>query len=388
MERRKFIQVGTVIAASTLVSFVAKKEFLDKDDEGSKRDNYTSFSQPILKAIAMGLNAPSAHNTQPWKFKILSDTEALVYIDETKLLLESDSPTRQIHISGGCFLEALAIGCTGIGFEAIISLLPETNYCISDIGKKPIATIKLTENKIQTKHPLWEYIFQRRMNRSVYKGEIISDMEFAKIMEATDIQYSKAIFINKSDDMAQYRSIFKEANQVESYKLATNEETRRMFRFSDKAAAIKRDGVTFRGNGIKGFKKFLAETFTKDTKEGWNSKLMIDKGLENFNKGLDSSKGFVMFITTENNFLSQIQHGRDMYRFCLALTKYGFFMHPLNQANEEYKEMETHKLALEKLVGVKGDEKIQIIARIGRGEEPYRSYRKHVNDFLVKKIVN
>ena len=384
MERRKFIQAGTVIAASTLVSFVAKKEFLDKDDD-SKRDNYASFSQPILKAIAMGLNAPSAHNTQPRKFKILSDTEALVYIDETKLLLESDSPTRQIHISGGCFLEASAIGCTGIGFEAIISLLPETNYSINDIGKKPIATIKLTENKTQTKHPLWEYIFQRRMNRSVYKGEIISNTEFAKIMEATDIQYSKAVFINKSDEMAQYRTIFKEANQVEAYKLATNEETRRMFRFSNKAAATKRDGVTFRGNGIKGFKKFLAETFTKDTQESWNSRLMVDKGLENFNKGLDSSKGFVMFITTENNFFSQIQHGRDMYRFCLALTKYGLFMHPLNQANEEYKEMETHRLALEKLVGVKGSEKIQIIARIGRGEEPYRSYRKHVNDFLVKK---
>jgi hypothetical protein len=384
MERRKFIQVGTVIAASTLVSFVAKKEFLDKDDEGLKRDNYYSFSQPILKAIAIGLNAPSAHNTQPWKFKILSDTEALLYIDETKLLLDTDPPTRQIHISGGCFLEALAIGCTGIGFEATIALLPESEYTIHDIGKKAIATIKLTENKTQVKHPLWEFIFQRKMNRSVYKGEIISNKEFAKILQSTDIQYSKTVFVNKIDEMVQYNTIFRNANEVEANTLATNEETRRMFRFSDKIAATKRDGITFRGNGIKGFKKLLAQAFTKDTKESWNSRLMIDKGVENFNNGLDSSKGFVMFITTENNFETQIQHGRDMYRFCLALTKYGLFMHPLNQANEEFIEMQTHRLALDKLVGIKGNEKIQIIARIGRADEPYQSYRKHVEDFMIK----
>jgi hypothetical protein len=384
MERRKFIQIGTVIAASTLVSFVAEKEFLDKDDEDSKRDNYHSFSQPILKAIAMGLNAPSAHNTQPWKFKILSDTEALLYIDETKLLLDTDPPTRQIHISGGCFLEALAIGCTGIGFEATIALLPDSEYTIHDIGKKAIATIKLTENKTQVKHSLWEFIFQRKMNRSVYQGEIISNEEFSKILQATDIQYSKTVFINKPDKMKQYSTIFKNANEVEANTLATNEETRRMFRFSDKIAATKRDGITFRGNGIKGFKKLLVQAFTKDTKESWNSRLMIDKGIENFNNGLDSSKGFVMFITNENNFETQIQHGRDMYRFCLALTKYGLFMHPLNQANEEFIEMQTHRLALDKLVGIKGNEKIQIIARIGRADEPYQSYRKHLKGFIME----
>jgi hypothetical protein len=112
--------------------------------------------------------------------------------------------------------------------------------------------------------------------------------------------------------------------------------------------------------------------------------LMIDKGIENFNNGLDSSKGFVMFITTENNFETQIQHGRDMYRFCLALTKYGLFMHPLNQANEEFIEMQTHRLALDKLVGIKGNEKIQIIARIGRADEPYQSYRKHLKGFIME----
>ena len=181
-----------------------------------------------------------------------------------------------------------------------------------------------------------------------------------------------------------YNTIFRNASEAEANTLATNEETRRMFRFSGNAAAIKRDGITFRGNDIKGFKKLLVQAFTKDTKESWNSRLVIDKGVENFNNGLDSSNGFVMFITTENNFKTQIQHGRDMYRFCLALTKYGLFMHPLNQANEEYVEMQKYRLALDKLVGIKGDEKIQIIARIGRADEPYHCYRKHVKDFLME----
>jgi hypothetical protein len=385
MKRRKFIiTAGSVVSAAALAAFVSKTELNLNGNEDVRRDNYNAFPTPILKAIAIGLNAPSAHNTQAWKFKIINDTEMILYVDETRLLPQSDPPARQIHISCGCFLEALAIGCSGIGYEVIISLLPEGNYSPTEIGKKPVALVKLIENKSVTQNPLFDFIFERRMNRKVYKGDLISTEEFGKLNTDCKTAYSKTTFINESAEIEKYKNVFSRAMNIESHTLATNEETRRMFRFNKKEASSKRDGLTFEANNLSGFKLFLARTFTKNTTESWNKKRTIETGLENFNTTLNSAKAFVLWTTLGNTVLDQVNIGRDFYQFSLALTKNGMYMHPLNQANQEYNEMTETRNELNNLVGIKDEEKIQMIVRIGIGEKPFESYRRHLNTFLMK----
>jgi hypothetical protein len=385
MKRRKFIiTAGSVVSAAALAAFVSKTELNLNDNEDLRRDNYNAFPTPILKAIAIGLNAPSAHNTQAWKFKIINDTEMILYVDETRLLPQSDPPARQIHISCGCFLEALAIGCSGIGYEVIISLLPEGNYSPTEIGKKPVALVKLIENKSAAQHPLFDFIFERRMNRMVYKGNLLSSEEFAQLNTHCKTIYSKTTFINESAEIEKYKNVFSKAMNIESHTLPTNEETRRMFRFSKKEASFKRDGLTFEANNLSGLKLFLAKAVTKNTAESWNKKRTIETGLENFNTTLNSAKAFVFWTTSTNTILDQVNIGRDFYQFSLALTKNGMYMHPLNQANQEYNEMTEIRNELDNLVGIQGEEKIQMIVRIGRAEKPFESYRRHLDAFLIK----
>jgi hypothetical protein len=50
-------------------------------------------SPPIVHALRYGITAPSAHNTQPWRIEVNSDTEALVYFDPDRLL-PTHRPTR------------------------------------------------------------------------------------------------------------------------------------------------------------------------------------------------------------------------------------------------------------------------------------------------------
>ena len=385
MKRKEFIQLGTIVTASTLISFTIKEQLNKSDSDNIKREDYNLFSEPILKAIAMGLNAPSAHNTQPWKFKIINETSALLYSDENKLLLATDPLTRQIHISGGCFLEALTIGCSGIGYKAIIELLVDEKYTNEKIGKMPIAQINLKEDKQISKHLLWDYIFKRRMNRTPYEGQLITNEEFSKIKMDFNGSHTKLIFINEKSKMEAYSIIFKAAMEVESKTLLTNEETRKMFRFSDTEASQSRDGITFDGNGLTGIRKLFAQLFTNNTTESWNSPNIVRKGLEKFNTCIDSSKGFIILLTEKNDFKSQILSGKDLFEFCLALTKNGLYMHPLNQANEEFKEMENLSNQLDNLVGIHDHQKIQIIARIGRAEIPYQSFRRQLTDFIIKK---
>ncbi len=388
MERRKFIQTtGTFLTATALMSFTSKTGLNFENSENNnemRRDSYNNFTIPILKAIVMGLNAPSAHNTQAWKFKIMNDAQMMLYVDETRLLPQTDPPARQIHISCGCFLEALAIGCIGIGYEVEISLLPEGNYSLAEIGKKPVALVKLSENKTIVKSPLFDFIFERRTNRTVYKGNLISNSEFSQLGTDYETQYSKTIFINEPIEIEKYRSLFSKAMDKEFHTLAANEETRRMFRFNDKEASSQRDGLTFEANGLSGMGLFFARIFTKNTTESWNKKQTIEKGLAGFNKGLKSAKAFVLWTTSTNTILDQVNAGRDFYQFSLALAKNGMYLHPLNQANQEYNEMTKIREELDNLVGVKEQEKIQMIVRIGRAEKPFESYRRCLDSFLTK----
>jgi hypothetical protein len=388
MERRKFIQTtGTFLTATALMSFTSKTGLNFEKSEGNnemRKDNYNDFPTPILKAIAIGLNAPSAHNTQAWKFKIINDTEMMLYVDETRLLPKTDPPARQIHISCGSFLEALSIGCSAIGYKAEISLMPEGNYSLSEIGKKPVALVKLLDDKNVTKHPLFDYIFERRTNRTVYEGNLITNNEFSQISSESKTLYSKTIFINEPNEIEKYRNIFSKAMDKEFHTLATNEETRKMFRFNDKEASTQRDGLTFEANGLSGMGLFMARSFTKNTTESWNKKGTIEKGLAGFNKGLNSSKSFVFWTTQSNTILDQVNVGRDFYQFNLALAKNKMYLHPLNQANQEYAEMTEIRNELDKMVGIKDQEKIQMIVRIGRAEKPFESYRRHLDTFLLK----
>jgi hypothetical protein len=147
-----------------------------------RKDNYNAYSSPIEKALAIGLYAPSAHNTQSWKFKILNDNEALVYINENILPPFTDPPARQIHMSAGCFLEALSIGCTGIGYTAEITFFPEGKYSFSDIGKKTVARVKVVQTPDVKNSSMWDSIFERRVHRGVYTGAIISGEQFEEVL--------------------------------------------------------------------------------------------------------------------------------------------------------------------------------------------------------------
>jgi hypothetical protein len=170
MDRRSFIiKSGTFISASTLLSLFgcAPEKLILGSEKKAKRPSSDDFSQPILMAIAIGVNTANPHNTQAWKFKVVSDTKAIMYVDETRLLPATDPPARQIHIGCGCFLETLRIGSTSFGYQSYIDLLPDGQYQFDEIGTKPIAVIELKKEKTK-RDELYEHIFTRRTNRSKY----------------------------------------------------------------------------------------------------------------------------------------------------------------------------------------------------------------------------
>jgi hypothetical protein len=389
MTRREFlVKSGTVITAAAFAGVIggAGKVLADSRgpsgrSDGGKRPDPDMFAQPVMKAIALGISAPNSHNTQAWKFRVLDDFTMHLYVDEKRLLPATDPPARQIHMSAGCFLETMAHGATLFGYEAGVVLFPEGYSSGLDFGGKPVAKVALKKAG-SAPSPLAHYITRRQTSRVAYTGDMLTDSEFQGLKTLSGDHHGELLFYNR--DLSGFLDVFYEAFAMESRTYATNEETRRWFRFSEEKRREKRDGLSVPQGGVGGLAKVFAEASLKDGDEKtWHGEKSIEGSLKNFKKGLESSKGIVIWKTKTNGFEDWVRSGMDYAKFSLAMTKMGFYAHPCNQVIQEYPEMNALRARFDSMMRVREPEKIQMIVRIGRSKAPYYSYRRNVDDFLI-----
>lgn len=338
---------------------------------------------PILKAIRIGISAPNPHNTQAWKFKILNDTSALLYVDASRLLKDTDPPARQIHIGQGTFLETLSIGASRLGHTAAISLFPEGKYSAADFGKKPVAKIILQKSNSTALDPLADFVSERRTVRSLYSGDDLSQEDFHKIVTDAGARYSEFKFLPK-EGSEKLRKQLVSAMAVETYAYKQYEESRIWFRYSDKEIAEFKDGISMRGFGLSGIKYWFASRFILTPgKEVWHSEENQKSGLDIFADQIESSKGFIYLKTKKNEIIDWIQAGRDYARLHLAAVKNGFALHPLSQILQEFPEMDSLRKELDADQKVLPGEKIQMLVRLGRSDYRYFSPRRNLDRFIL-----
>jgi len=335
-----------------------------------------------LKAIALGINAPSPHNTQSWKFEIVDDMQMCLYVDENILLPATDPPSRQIHMGAGCFIETAVLGAQRLGYKSDVVYFPQGYVNESDFGKKPVASIQLINEEVKV-DPLAANIESRQTNRRKYNGSLITKTEYDELLRLTGTSHSNLVFINSNFDP--YLDIFYRGFEIESKTFETNEETRNLFRFNEQQREEKRDGISIPQMGYKGMMIGLAEkSLDMGDKEKWHSDKSINLSLKNVKKGIESTKGIVIWYTESNEFIDWVKSGRDYVRFSLALTSKDLYAHPYNQAIQEYDEMKSARDELNILLELKEPQKIQMIVRIGRSSLPYYSYRRNLNDYINK----
>lgn len=391
MQRRDFIiKTGTVLTATAFLSAFGGTQSLFansaaeiNDKEADRRPNPADYQQAIMKAIAIGINAPSPHNTQSWKFKIIDDNSMLLYVDENRFLPQTDPTQRQIHMGAGCFIETLCIGVTSFGYTADVAYFPEGYSSKEDFGKKPVAKINLSKSAI-SKDDLESYIVPRHTNRKPYTGDKISKIEFDVLMIATGNTHSKINFVDDDKKFEEYKRLLIKAMDIESYNYPTHEESRIMTRLSAKERAEKRDGLSMPQVGFTGIMIPLAEMTMKGGPEKWHRKKNIATHMKTFTKAINSSKGFVTFTTSSNEIIDWVKTGRDFVRFSLAQEKYNLYNNPHTQISQEYEIMHPITTELNKLENISEPSKIQLILRIGRAKKSYYSYRRYLNDFIVK----
>ncbi|NMP30539.1 hypothetical protein HII17_03090 [Thalassotalea sp. M1531] len=108
--------------------------------------------QQQAEIVQAAIFAPSADNSQPFKFNWQSDNELSLYIDKTRSGKASDNRFVLSDIALGAIIENTCLKAAALNFSAEVDYLPNTSneYHVADISFSPADNIDSTDKSLAT----------------------------------------------------------------------------------------------------------------------------------------------------------------------------------------------------------------------------------------------
>ena len=335
--------------------------------------------------ISYAILAPHSHNLQSWLVDLRTPNEIILYCDLTRLLPETDPYYRQIMMSHGTFLELLDIAARERGIRTNIELFPQGEFGPEEIDQRPIARIRLETDPNIVKDPLFGQILKRHTNREAYDmnkavpADAVQDM--GDSMKLYPIRFG-FVGLDQPDAIEKHRAIAAEAWRIELTTPAKILETYKVLRVGAKEIAKYRDGISINDPFLSLLVRLGLFDRSKAPKP--DDSATVDQ-IENFNKNLESTPGFLWMITESNGRVAQVNAGRAYVRVQASGTAHGISMQPLQQALQEYPEQQaTYKEIYNLLDAPSPRYTVQMWARLGYGPQiepaPRRDLESHIVD--------
>ena len=170
VNRRNFIKVMTGGSSIILIPSV-----LGACNSGDSKIWLEGWNGPMADetdirwiVLSYAILAANPHNTQPWIVDLTGPDSLDLYVDQQRLLPETDPPARQIHISQGTFLKNLKLAAQQYGYRTNIIYFPKGEYVNAAVEDRPVASVTLSHSASITKDPLFDVILKRQSNKSAY----------------------------------------------------------------------------------------------------------------------------------------------------------------------------------------------------------------------------
>ena len=382
MNRRSFIKImGTgavVVAATPIVVGQFSKE--------NTADLRPSLSQPnILKTlISYAMLCPNPHNKQPWKVELASANTVRLYVDEERLLPETDPIHRQIHIGQGTFIESMVVAASHFGLRGKVNYFPMGEYSNTTIEALPVADIQFFEDPTIQQDPLFVHLVTRQSNKTPYQLDKLTEEQKSAILSlAVGTDYGLQM-VEDEQGCSSMASYLVKAMEIEESNTNRSLETIAMFRFNDDEVKKYRDGFGLAQNGVTGIKKALVETFivSRDQAEA-NPAAFGKEGVKSVKNVVANNQHYAMLSSTDNSRTTQVEIGRLYSRINLIVTSLGLAQHPMSQILQEYDDMLAIQKEFKQRFDVPESHTVQMLFRLGVAASTPPSPRRAVNDILV-----
>jgi len=142
-------------------------------------------AQRIAEWVRAATMAPSMHNTQPWKFRILRGRQAIeVCADPARMLRHGDPHGRAVHVACGAALFNLRIAVAAGGREPVTRLLPAKAEPLL------LATVRLggRHRPSEDERDLRAAIPSRHTNRRPFSSRPVPPGVLAELVQAARLE--------------------------------------------------------------------------------------------------------------------------------------------------------------------------------------------------------
>ncbi|HEV8431057.1 MAG TPA: hypothetical protein VGQ41_24350 [Pyrinomonadaceae bacterium] len=331
------------------------------------------------KLLETAVYAPSPHNVQPWRLRILSDDTAELLIEKRRTLPKEDPTGSFIILSMGLFIEALTIvaGHSRLKLEFHFCQ-PASRFTPDEIAKTegellPFARLTLGGQIPQVQSEFDNALFHtRRTSRISYSSEPVADEAveaLSKLAREWGQTYEQVTAPETIEQILErnIEAVFEDLNAP-----AYHDEIVEWFRFTDRSARQTRDGLDYRCMNSSRLSFWLAARVPQLLRLPVTNALL--KKIYRRQLGHVPTIGMVAgpFWDPESAF----ETGRFLMHFWLELAKRDLYIHPFGN-------LVTNKTAASWCLEALGVPRIWLIFRIGFSKLPRRSYRRTVAEVLV-----
>jgi hypothetical protein len=343
--------------------------------------------------LSYALLAPHSHNLQSWLVDLQTPGQIVLYLDLQRLLPETDPFARQMMMSQGTFIELLAMAAAELGLYAQVQLFPQGTFGAQRPDARPTALITLLPadgSTAQQPDPLFAQIVRRHTHRAPYDMRTPDAAALASIRAAAQHAQPdlRSGFAVASPDPAaeaalnQHRQIAMDAWKVELETPHTLLESYRWIRLGPKEIATHRDGISINEPMVRAL---AAVGLFDRSKASAPDDPGVRAQISGFNEAIAATPAFFWMVTPDNGRSTQVHAGRAYVRAQLAATAAGLFMHPLQQALQEYPEQATHYQRIHQLLGATAPgHTVQMWARLGYAPPTTPSPRRGVDAHIMK----
>jgi len=308
-----------------------------------------------LDAFRYAILAPNPHNRQPWLIELIGSDRALLRFDLDKRLPETDPFDRQLTIGFGTFIEVARIAAAERGYAIDVTSFP-AGEPQPRLDANPVAQLVFRKDASLRRDPLFTAITHRHTNRALYDPAPPTPAQVQAVARENVVMSADPALL------AQIRPLAVRAMTIETTTHRTFMESVNLMRIGATEINANPDGLAFGGPLVESLQAVGM----------LNQKLIADPSTDAFKLGLkqvqDSCGSIpaILWITTPGNSRAeQLDSGRRYVRAQLRATTLGLAMHPLSQALQEYPEMAADFTRVHHLLGAKGTERVQMLARIG-----------------------
>ena len=275
-----------------------------------------------LELVHQANRAPSAHNSQPARWRFLPDGCVRLYEDRTRRITVGDPNGRDARIGLGAAFEGMHLGLTlrGLGLSDPEPPLPQ---CDQVPGLTPVAEAVL--RRVDRSDPLAKVVGRRRTHRGIFvPADETSMARLNSVLGAgpdvISIREADAIAdIARLHDGCAMEFLSRPEYQAELYS---------WIRFSRRDAGWLRDGLTAECLGLSAAERLVARHLFHPRMFHTLGILGLGKLLTSEAKSVRSAAMIAILHADPNQ--GDLASGRRFYRFLLELCRAGFAACPMS----------------------------------------------------------